>query len=218
MGLFSKNKAKAVKTTSASSRNKTYYLRENQLSTKKDFSNIFELSPEDKSFKGKINTEISVAGIPLSEITPERVIEELDSPSFVLDNSDEVPGHIVYYYRQTADLIKFLIQFHFINDKCIFVNNSISATGISLTNEDKIKVLNKLFLLYKIKEKREENNFLIFLTDPFGNIIYTNDTVNLYINYVARPETLEFAKKYINENQTEEINKDEFDDALGKFL
>ena len=217
MGLFSKKKPKVVKTTSTS-KNKSFYLRENHIITPNDFNKIFDLVPEEGAVTQNVSTEISFSGIPFSEITPERIIEELDNPSFVLDNTEDTPGHVVYFYRQKAELIDFLIQLHFINDKCIYINNKISASGITMTNEDKKKVIDRLFLKYNINKKTENNNLIIFLTDPYGNKLYTTDTVHFYLNYVINNKELEKLKKIFDTFKPEDEAEDEFDEALGKFI
>ena len=219
MGLFSKKKkVTTVKAESDQSKIKSFYLRENQITRISDFNKIIDFKPEEGTFVKTINTEIGLAGIPISQLTPEKLIEELDSPSFVLDNSENIPEHIIYFYRQNTNLIKFLIQVHFVQDKCVYINNKISATGITLIDNDKKKVIEKLFVKYNLKEKPEDGNFSIFFTDPYGNKVYSTDTVHYYLNYVPNKNSIDFVKNLIKDIHPEDEPEDEFGEALNQLL
>ncbi len=219
MGLFSKKKKPtAVKADGDQSRNKSFYLRENQITAVSDFYRMLNYEPEKGAFVGKINTEIGLAGIPISQLSPDKLINEMDSPSFVLDNSENIPGHIIYFYRQNTDLIKFLIQIHFVQDKCVFINNKISATGITLTDNDKKKVVEKLFKKYNIDGKLEDENFAIYLTDRNGNKLYSTDSVHFYLNYAANKDSVDYVRHLLDNYHPDEEAEDGFGEALDQLL
>ena len=143
MGLFSFGKSKP-KPSNTTSRNSAFYLRENHIMNLESLKNTLFYEPDQNIFTTFISKGLSFAGIPIEDITPEKAVMELGTPSFVLDNFNEIPGHIVYFFRQNADLYRFLFQIHFINDRCFFIKNKISTSATVLTSDEKNKIISKL--------------------------------------------------------------------------
>jgi hypothetical protein len=216
MGLFSKKKTKSV-SPEGKLKNMSFYLRENQLTNIKELLNLKNLHPQENALVDKTGSEFSVAGIKLSQITPELLLEKLGTPSFVLENQENIPGHKVYYFRAHADLNRLLIQLHFIHDHFFFASNKISATGITLSDHDKKRVLNKIFQKYAINRTAEEN-LIVYLTDSKGNRLFTSDDVHFYLHYAIPAQQLNEIIKQVKSDIPTEEEHDKFDQTLDQYL
>jgi hypothetical protein len=141
----------------------------------------------------------------------------MDKSDFTIDNGENIPGHKVYFYRDTAGYYKFLFQFHFFNGEFFFLKNKISSAAAVVSPEDKNKVINQLTTKYAVDDREDKSSFLIKITDVNGNIAYTTDTVYFYINYLRGGEYMEKLKAQYSGYEPEP-EEDEFGDSLDKYL
>jgi hypothetical protein len=214
MGLFSKKKPKPDK---SSTRNSAFFLRENHITNIEEFMRAMHYYGEEDSFTDTINGRLSFAGMILKDITMEDALDKLEKPAFVLDNSENIPGHTVYFYRQNADLFKFLVQLHFVDNQCVFVRNKISISGITLSDSEKSKIIDKLFTKYGVKKERGDK-LLVSLKDIDGSVLFTIDTVHFYLNYVvSKKYTGSIIDKLSKIDFTKEEEKG-FDEVFGKLI
>jgi len=182
--LFRKLRKKARFGKSHGSR---YYYQENVVKDQAELMLILKPLPKTKITKA--NKTFSINGMPLGEITHKILKAKSGIPSYILWNNEYIPKHKVYYYREHIGLYKFLMQYHFIDNRFFFASNRISSHN-RLTQNDKSEIVGQLIKKYTGKEKPVmKENFEIKLTDEEGNIIFTNDTVYYYINYLPNNET-----------------------------
>ena len=140
--LFRKFKKKLP---AVSNKNSAYYNRENTIETLQDLNKILKGAPEIKGIK--TDKEITFNNISVLDITPTILRNTFDNPTHVIDRSDYIPGHKVVFYKENVLHYKFLIQYHFINEKFFFASNKISSITM-LSNNDKMKILNRIAKKY----------------------------------------------------------------------
>jgi len=218
MGLFSfkksGNKAKHSKTTS---KNSAFYNRENHIISMDNFIEVIFHEPEEGTEFRNSEKRLVFGKVPIDEITEERLFDIMDKADFTINNSENIPGHTIYFYRDTAGYYKFLFQFHFYNGEFFFLKNKISSSASIVSVEDKEKVISQLASKYKVEDKKTSNSFLFHVTDSKGNIAYTTDTVYFYISYLRGGEYLKkLQTKYANYEP--EPEEDEFGESLEKYL
>jgi len=215
MGLFSfKKKSKIDKT---SSRNSAFYNRENHIVSMDNFVETIFQEAEEGSAHRKSNKRLVFGKMPIDEITEDRLLEVMDKSDFTIDNSENIPGHKVYFYRDTAGYYKFLFQFHFFNGEFFFLKNKISSSAAVVSAEDKTKVITQLTTKYAVEDREDKDNYLIQIVDSHGNIAFTTDTVYFYISYLRGGEFMEKLKaKYAGYEP--EPEEDEFGESLDKYL
>jgi hypothetical protein len=215
MGLFSfKKKSKIDKT---SSRNSAFYNRENHIVSMDNFVETIFHEAEEGSAHRKSNKRLVFGKMPIDEITEDRLLEVMDKSDFTIDNSENIPGHKVYFYRDTAGYYKFLFQFHFFNGEFFFLKNKISSSAAVVSAEDKTKVITQLTTKYAVEDRKDKDNYLIQIIDSHGNIAFTTDTVYFYISYLRGGEFMEKLKaKYAGYEP--EPEEDEFGESLDKYL
>jgi len=218
MGLFSFKKLnKKSKISKTTSKNAVFYGRENHIVSMDDFIETIFHEPQEGTEFRKTDKSLVFGKIPIHEITEERLLDIMDKSDFTLDNSESIPGHVVYFYRDTAGYYKFLFQFHFLNGEFFFLKNKISSSATIVSSEDKTKVISQLSSKYNVPDKEDKNNFIYQINDSNGNIAYTTDAVYFYINYLRGGDFMnKLHKKYAN-YEPEEI-EDEFGESLEKYL
>ncbi len=214
MGLFSFGKSKINKTTS---RNSAFYNRENHIVSMENLVDTIFYEPEEETALRESSKVLVFGKIPIQEITEDRLLDVMDKSDFTIDNNDNIPGHKVYFYRDTAGYYKFLFQFHFLNGKFFFLKNKISSSASVVSAEDKTKVITQLTTKYQVDDRENLNSFLIQITDSKGNIAYTTDSVYFYINYLRGGEFLKNLRDKYRDFEPEE-KVDEFGESLDKYL
>ncbi len=218
MGLFSFRKSdKKQKLSKTTSKNAAFYNRENHIVSMDNFiATIFHEPEEGTELRNSVK-RLVFGKVPIDEITEESLFDVMDKADFTIDNSDNIPGHKIYFYRDTAGYYKFLFQFHFYNGEFLFLKNKISSAATIVSAEDKTKVISQLASKYKVEDKKVSNSFLFQITDANGNIAYTTDTVYFYVNYLRGGKNLEkLHKQYANYEP--EPEEDEFGESLEKYL
>ena len=214
MGFFSFKKSKINKT---SSRNSAFYNRENHIVSMDNFVDTIFYEVEEGTAERESSKQLVFGRIPIDEITEERLLDVMDRSDFTIDNSENIPGHKVYFYRDTAGYYKFLFQFHFFNGEFFFLKNKISSAAAVVSSEDKNKVIDQLALKYGVEDRENKSNFLIKITDSHGNIAYTTDTVYFYISYLRGGEFMKKLKEKYSGYEPEP-EEDEFGESLDKYL
>ncbi len=214
MGLFSFGKSGINKTTS---RNSAFYNRENHIVSLENLVDTLFHEPEEGTELRDSSKVLVFGKIPIHEITEERLLDVMDKSDFTIDNNENIPGHKVYFYRDTAGYYKFLFQFHFYNGEFFFLKNKISSAASVVSPEDKTKVITQLVTKYKVKDRESPNSFLVQITDAHGNIAYTTDSVYFYINYLRGGTCLEKLRNKFRDFEPEE-KVDEFGKSLDKYL
>ena len=209
--LFRKFKKKLPVSTS---KNSTYYKRENAIGNSTDLMRILSGAPEAGEYA--TSKTITFNTLPLKEITLAGLKKQFGNPSFIYEN-DMIDGHKVLFYKDSVAYYKFLVQYHFINGKFFFAANKISSMGV-LSDEDKIKIIQRITKKYLDREYAPEFGWHVKVKDPDGSIIYTIDDVYFHIYYLAGNEaTLELLKKY--EDQIPQEKKPSgFKESLDQYI
>jgi len=218
MGLFSFRKSdKKLKLSKTTSKNAAFYNRENHIVSMENFIEvIFHESEEGTEFRNS-EKRLVFGKVPIDEITEERLFDVMDKADFTIDNSDNIPGHMIYFYRDTAGYYKFLFQFHFYNGEFFYLKNKISSSATIVSPEDKTKVISQLASKYKVEDRKNNDSYLFHITDSHGNTAYTTDSVYFYINYLRGGEYLK--KLHVKYAHYEpEPEEDEFGESLEKYL
>lgn len=175
------------KTNFSKGRGLRYYSQENVIKDNADL--VITLNPLPKTEIIKANKTFSFNGMPLNEINRKTLKNRSNAPSYVLWNNEYIPKHKIYFYREHIGLYKFMMQYHFIDNRFFFACNRISSHN-RLTENDKNEIVGQLFKKYIGDENAiPKDNFEIKLVDEENNIIFTNDSVYYYINYLPNNET-----------------------------
>ena len=169
-----------------STKNATYYNRENQIENLSDLKNVLEAAPEIKALK--TSTDFTFNNIPLLNISQNLLITKFENPVFILDNDGEIKGHKVFFYRESIDYYRFLIQYHFIDGDFFFATNKISSVTI-LSDVDKQKIIDRINNKYLDQKSGDNKSLTIKIIDPNNSIIFTRDDVYFHINYLAGNKT-----------------------------
>ncbi len=218
MRLFRrKPKAEKIDPTQ-SNRANTFYSRESDIININDFLKVVNFQPSKEALVLNTDKEISIAGMSFSDLTPDKLMDTLGEPAYVLDNTDTIPGHHIYYYRQKADSVKFLIQIHFIGDTWIFASNKISASGYLLTKKEKEKIITKLLTKLGVENKYNNETFNVYVKDKNNNKLYTEDLIKFIISYIPNNDTVNMLKSKMKNKEEKDKKESEFDETLGKVL
>lgn len=169
----------------STSKGSVYYRRENIISNYNDLTNVLEADPNIP--EAKTDEEISFNTIPLIDITIADLKKKFDNPSYVYNN-ENIDGHMVLFYKDSVAYYKFLIQYHFINNKFFFAGNKISSMGV-LNDDDKQKIIGRVSKKYLKKDFDNTEGWKIKVIDPNGSIIHTLDDVYFHLYYLAGNET-----------------------------
>ena len=211
-GFFRKKEPESL--TSKSS----YYERECVVNTTTD---LFLLLSDVKNFNfEKTNIDITISNVSLIGINPKNVTKNLGTPKYIFDNNENIPGHKVLFYKEEADIYRFLIQFHFINDKLFYVANKI-YTGMSLSDSNKEKIVKQLALKYlNINNFDVPEEYGIFIEDNKKNKLFTRDGVYFYVNYFSGDDVTKclWNKYKFMEEELAKKKADTFKESLDKFL
>lgn len=167
-------------------KNSSYYNRENRIENLGDLKKVLEAAPKIKA--AKTGTNFTFNNIPLLNIDQKLLISKFENPVFMLDNDSEIKGHKVYFYRESIDYYRFLIQYHFVNDNFFFATNKISSVT-ALSDGDKQKIIDRINTKYLDQKPGDNKSLTIKIIDPNNSIIFTRDDVYFHINYLAGNKT-----------------------------
>jgi hypothetical protein len=212
LGFFKKREPDSL--TSKSS----YYERECVVNTTTDL--FLLLSDNKKNEFQPTEIPITVSNISLNGVDQKMVRKALDTPKYTFDNKENIEGHTVLFYKEEADIYRFLLQFHFIDDKLFFVANKI-YTGMSLSHNNKVKIVKQLAKKYlNIDDFNVPEEYGIFIKDKDNNKVFTRDGVYFFVNYVTGDEIIDklWEKYSFLEKEIEKKKDDAFKESLDKFL
>lgn len=158
--------------------------------------------------KGKIThiTEnvIMYNDLPLSEITDKKLIKVIGNEDYKLDKIPGLDNYKILFYRHSTGKFNYLMQFHFCENKFLFVNNMIRSTYV-LTLADKQNIMNRFKeKYYSDVEFDFTKGFDIKITDKLENFCYTNDDVNFSITYINNSSKF---KELIDKYNSSLVNK-----------
>lgn len=177
-----------------SSKSSSYFERENLLEDVRDLKGVLETGFEPPFYSTE--KEITFHGVPLKGTSPQVVKKKFGSPMYILDNSKNIDGHKVFFYKDSVNIYKFLIQYHFIDNEFFFASNKVSSMTV-LTDEVKEKVLDRIKIKYFGENAKEIKGLKVKLKDPNGSILYTVDDVYYNLNYLLdNKNTKKLIKKY----------------------
>jgi hypothetical protein len=212
LGFFKKREPDSLTSKSV------YYERECVVNTVTD---LFLLLSDIKDFEYRnTNVPITISNIPLNGINTKQVKKILDTPKYIFNNNDNIEGHSVLFYKEEADIYRFLIQFHFINDNLFFVANKI-YTGMSLSHNNKVLIVKQLAKKYlNLDDFDVPGDYGIFIRDNNNNKLFTRDGVYFFVNYITGDNVIdELYEKYTFVGNEIKKNKDDtFNKSLDKFL
>ena len=115
--LFSKKKKKTGTTTHSA-----YYLRENMIHNADDLLSAIQPKFDDRYQSWKSEKNLSFNAMSFESIDEDLIQKQLGDAIFIHDNSAAVDGHKVIFYRDEVDYFRFLIQFHFVDNKFFFIS------------------------------------------------------------------------------------------------
>ena len=198
----------------STSKGSAYYRRENVIGNYDDLKKVLEAAP--KIPEVKTDVEITFNTIPLNDITIADLKKKFDNPSFVLKN-ENIDGHMVLFYKDSVAYYKFLIQYHFINNKFFFAGNKISSMGV-LNDEDKQKIIGRISKKYLHEDFDNSEGWKIKVIDPNGSIIHTLDDVYFHLYYLAGNETTKGLIKQYAGHVPEQEGPTGFKESLDQYI
>lgn len=198
-----------------SSKSSSYYIRENVFEEIRDLKRILKMGLEPPFSLTK--KEITFHGVPLFTTTKQVIKKKFGSPSYVLDNSDLIEGHKVIFYKDSVDTYKFLIQYHFIDDKFFFASNKVSSIRI-LSEKDKERVIKRIKVKYFGDEAEDLKGLLVKVKDPNNSVLFTLDDVYYHLNYLLDNKTTNsLFEKYMDYEKPVALPKG-FNESLKDYI
>jgi hypothetical protein len=194
----------------------TYYIREGLIHTTEDLVKILSPQKSHDTIKGKATNEIKFKNLPLVNLSEKMIINAMENPVYIHDNSDVIKGHRILFYKEDVEFYRFLIQFHFIYNDFFFVSNKVSSSGM-LSNNEKSKIVNQLKRKYLDDKPENGNSFLLNLEDRNGSILNTVDDVYFYVNYLSGGDLTNKLKQRYTDFNTDNP-KPAFDESIDKYF
>ncbi|NOY51472.1 MAG: hypothetical protein GXO88_13040 [Chlorobi bacterium] len=211
--MFSFLKSKKYKPTTVKS---TYYIRECLIHTSEDLIKILNPKKGGDTIEEKVRDEIKFKDLPLLNLSEKMIINAMENPVYIHDNSEVIKGHRVLFYKEDVEFYRFLIQFHFIYNDFFFVSNKVSSSGM-LSNNEKSKIVNQLKRKYLSDKPQKGDSFLLNLEDKNGSVLNTIDDVYFYVNYLSGIElTNKLKQRYSDFNA--DNPKPAFDESIDKYF
>lgn len=192
-----------------------YYVRENVFEEIRDLKNTLKEGLKPPFLE--TDKEITFHGVPLKETSQKVIRKKFGNPNYILDNSKTIDGHKVYFYKDSVNVYKFLIQYHFIDDEFFFASNKVSSIRI-LSEEDKAKVIGRIKTKYFGDDAKEIKGLLVKVKDPVNNILFTRDDVYYRLNYlVLNSTTKQLIEKYID-YEVPVVKPPGLNDSLNEYI
>jgi len=200
----------------APSKNASYFKQQNVLENTAELQRVLKAAPSVP--EQKTSTEISFNTIPLLEITSSKIKNRFGIPSHVHDNSNNIEGHEVYFYLDSIDNYKFLVQYHFYNNNIFFISNKVSSTGKKLSDRDKNKIVSRISQKYLNEKPKDTKRWLIKVSDPNNSIVFTVDEVYYQLYYLAGNDTTKYlTDKYVH-NYKPEVKPEGFNESIDSYI
>jgi hypothetical protein len=210
--FFKKFKKKIPVTSSKSS---SYFVRENVFEELRDLKKILKIGLEPPF--SVTEKEITFHGVPLSTTTQQVIKKKFGNPFYVLDNSEVIAGHTVFFYKDSIATYKFLIQYHFIDNIFFFASNKVSSIRV-LSEKDKEKVIKRIKVKYFGDDAEEIKGLLVKVKDPNNSVLFTLDDVYYHLNYLLNNKTTKsLVEKYMDYEEPVILPKG-FSDSLNEYI
>ena len=168
---------------SKSSRGVSYYDRENIVHTIKDLGGIFNYKSISEYTTDKI---IKFNGLALSNINKQNVLKVFNKPDCTINKLDNIDNYEILFYRHSLEKFTFLMQFHFYDDKFLFVSNMVNSSGI-ISKAEKQSFIQKIDDKYFLESNIDFDEGLeVKIIDKNDNFISVVDGVNFRVNYLNK--------------------------------
>ncbi len=209
--FFQLFKKKRIKEPKKVSRSTTFYHQENTIFDLKDLHTVFDRHPSVKT-KHSIRFQENA----LESINVDKLEDLLGEESYIIDNSDSINGHRVYFYRKNVNRFNLLFQIHFLNKKFFFATTKIS-TGNHDSKADKHAMLKTLLKPYSDIEIPTDNLKFEF-ADYEGNMMFTTELMYFFVNYAINPSTNNDLKQLLEMDYLTDTTLDKVEQELKQFL
>ena len=198
-----------------SSNSSGYFVRENLLEDIRDLKSVLKTGFEPPF--SETDKEITFHGVPLKGTSPRVIKSKFGSPMHILDNSKNIDGHKVFFYKDSINIYKFLIQYHFIDNEFFFASNKVSSVTV-LTDEVKTKVIDRIKIKYFAENAKEIVGLKVKLKDPNGSILYTIDEVYYRLNYLLNNKTTKQLIKKYSDYEASQVRPAGFKESLEEYI
>lgn len=204
-----KNKPSTIKST--------YYIREGLVHNISDLIKLLLPAKEANTLEENTTIEIKFKNLSLTDLTEREIISEMGQPIYIHDNSEALQGHKVLFYKEDVEFYRFLVQFHFMNDKFFFVSNKVTSSGM-LSETEKGKIVNQICNKYLNKTADKQHKFLFRLTDKNGSLLNTIDDVYFYVNYLSGGSIKAKLINRFSDSSNIERKEPGFEDTIDKYF
>lgn len=198
-----------------SSKGSSYFERENIIQDTRDLKNILQILNE-KIFS-ETKKDITFHGVPLLKTSPRELKNKFGAPMYIFNNSDNIESHKIFFYKDSVDFYKFLIQYHFIDNNFFFASNKVSSLT-ALSEEDKTKIVGRIKTKYFGEEAKEIKGLKVKLRDQNGSIFYTVDDVYYYLNYLLDNQTTKKLIKLYPDFESSITHPPGFKESLEEYI
>ena len=205
ISFFGKSKKNTLTSNSS-----TYY-RENNIPVVEDLKTVL-----NKKTNNTTNNKILYQGLALDKIYPKELEKHFGKETLLLDHTDKIRGHKVYFYRKNVENYKLIIQLHFIEDIFFYASTKVSSES-QVTDKDKQKLCATMLSHYPdipISTASFEYEFM----DTQGNIISTRDHMYLFINYYPNTTAVDKLRKMIEDPDFKVTSVQANEEKLENFL
>ena len=205
LSFFGKPKNKSLTT------NSPQYYRENNIPVLEDLKAVL-----NKKTNNVTKNKILYQGLALDKINIKELEKYFGKETLLLDHTDKIRGHKVYFYRKNVENYKLIIQLHFIEDIFFYASTKVSSES-QVTDKDKQKICATLLSHYP-DIPISTNSFEYEFMDTQGNIVFTRDHIYLYINYYANNTAVDRLRKMVENPDFKVSSVQANEEKLENFL
>ena len=205
LSFFGKPKNKSLTT------NSPQYYRENNIPVLEDLKAVL-----NKKTNNVTKNKILYQGLALDKINIKELEKYFGKETLLLDHTDKIRGHKVYFYRKNVENYKLIIQLHFIEDIFFYASTKVSSES-QVTDKDKQKICATLLSHYP-DIPILTNSFEYEFMDIQGNIISTRDHMYLFINYYPNTTAVDKLRKMIEDPDFTVTSVQANEEKLENFL
>lgn len=170
----------------AKKKNISYFIQENVIQGYGDLKSVVRPLPDTEPIPSK--QLFSLNDITLDKVEPKILKQKYGTPSLILKNDHNIENHKIYFFRDKVGFYKILIQFHFIGNNFFFVSTRLSVPK-GLSGGRKRQIVKRALEKYSVNAPNQVKSLDIKLIDAQGNLLFVNDYVSFYLNYLANNET-----------------------------
>lgn len=182
-----------------------YYMEKNRIKLLVDLDRILQMNAKDCDFKAKTSIAPLSLKFPLEQ---KHVKSKLGSPDYILDNSEKIEGHEMYFYKIKSWKYKMNYQFHFHKGKLFYVNVEFSNLDFSKL-DDRNKILQMVMEKYVDKQVKDQiMQFPVVLNDDDNNKLIISKELNVNMHYFSNDISLnEDLTKLLEQVVLKKMNK-----------